>query len=339
VKESYLAAHIIEKEGGLQAILANAARENIRTGTAVLLISGTLSGVVWFVAPRQPIENGRGTYFMFWAGFTLGAILLIRGLNQRRLSRMPTAPSAESSDRSAASDAGARDRTPSDSLARFLTADDLDDLMRIASDLPELNANDLAVVRAVIHDWQPQQAVANLLFHARLIPADIRVASMLRGLTERDRPYLKLASTAGLQSMERSDIAPTDAAAIQDRLLELIEADRSIISSRASVAIESWLDGTRAPALCRLLSHPNEAAAHNLLAWLIRHVDPVELAPLLGTSDLAAEKLQSAIRDADEYRRCRDAGVTFTRASSYLFSYIPNLCDFREDTGKKPRAR
>ena len=209
---------------------------------------------------------------------------------------------------------------------------------RIASELPELNANDVAVVREVLHDWQPQQAVANLLFHPRLIPPDIRVASILRGLTESDRSDLKLASTAGLQSMERSDIPPSDAAVIRDRLLELIEGDRSIISSRASVSIESWLDSVSAPAVCRLLNHPNATTGHNLLAWLIRHFEPAELVPLLETSELAPEKLQSAIRDTDEYKRCREAGVTFTRASSYFFGYIPNLCEFREDDGKKPGA-
>lgn len=224
----------------------------------------------------------------------------------------------------------ARERIPTDSLARFLAAEDLDDLMRIASELPELSANDVAVVREVLHDWQPQQAVANLLFHSRLIPPDIRVATILRGLTERDRPYLKLASTAGLQLMERSDIAPSDAAVIRDRLLELIEGDGHIISSRASVSIEGWLDSSSAPVVCRLLDHSNETVGHNLLAWLIRHIDPAELVPLLETSDLAPEKLQSAIRDADEYKRCRDGGVKFTRASSYFFGYIPNLCEFRE---------
>jgi hypothetical protein len=232
----------------------------------------------------------------------------------------------------------ARKGTPSDTLARFLAAEDLDDVMKIASELPELSPSDVAVVREVLHDWQPQQAVANLLFHSRLIPPDIRVATILRGLTERDRPYLKLASTAGLQSMECSDIAPSDAAVIRDRLLELIEGDRSIISSRASVSIEGWLDSASAPAVCRLLNHPDETTGHNLLAWLIRHIDPAELAPLLETSNLASEKSQGAIRDADEYKRCRDAGVTFTRASSYFFGYIPNLCEFREDDGKKPGA-
>ena len=106
MKESYLAAHIIEKEGGLQAILANAARKNIRTGTALLLMSGALSGVVSLFAPQEPLENGRGTYFVFLGGFTLGAILLIKGLNQRRFLRIPTVPSPRSSDRSAAPDAG-----------------------------------------------------------------------------------------------------------------------------------------------------------------------------------------------------------------------------------------
>ena len=107
--------------------------------------------------------------------------------------------------------------------------------------------------------------------------------------------------------MERSDFHLPDAAVIRDRLLELIEGDRSIISSRASVSIESWLDSVSAPAVCRLLNHPNETTGHNLLAWLIRHIDPVELAQLLETSYLEPEKLQSAIRDTDESGVARQA--------------------------------
>jgi hypothetical protein len=229
-------------------------------------------------------------------------------------------------------------RTPIDPLARLLAAEDLDDLMRIASELPELSPNDVAVVREVIQDWRPQQAVANLLFHSRLIPPDIRVATILRGLAERDRPYLTVAATVGLQSMEPSDLAPRDASVIRDQLLHLIEVDRSILSSRASVSIENWLDSANASAVCGLLNHPDETVAHNLMAWLIRHVDPAELTPLLETSALAPEKLRSAIRDADEYKRCREAGVTFTRASSYLFGYIPNLCEFPQDAVKKSHA-
>ncbi len=89
IKESYLAAHILEKEGGPEALLANAARKNIRTGTALLLMSGGLSAFVSLFAPQESPQSERGTYSMFLGGFTIGAILLIRGLSQRRLRRMP----------------------------------------------------------------------------------------------------------------------------------------------------------------------------------------------------------------------------------------------------------
>jgi hypothetical protein len=218
----------------------------------------------------------------------------------------------------------------SDSLARFLEADDLDDLQKIRSELPELDQNDASVVRDVIQAWREPQAIANLLFNPGVIPPDIRVATVLRGLNEYDRRYLKLAAVVGLQSIQPSAIAPSDVAIIRDRLLQIIEVEHSIISSRASVSIETWLDSSTAPAVCRLLNHSNETVRNNLLAWLITHVDVVKLTPLLESSDLVPEKVRSVIRDADEYKRCRDAGVMFTRASSYLFSYIPNLSGFRD---------
>ena len=225
----------------------------------------------------------------------------------------------------------AREGTPGDGLARFLLAEDLDDLNRLASELRELSAEDVAVVREVIQGWKPQQAVANLLFHTRLIPSDIRVATMLRALTDRDRPYLRLASAVGLQSMDHAEIARQDATLIAAGLLQLIEADPSIVSSRASVSIETWLDPASAPAVSRLLNHPNDTASHNLLAWLIRHVDATELGPLLLASELPPEKVRSAIADVEEYAKCRDAGVPFTRASAYLYGYIPNLSECPQD--------
>ena len=215
-------------------------------------------------------------------------------------------------------------------LKRFVAADDLDDLLKAASELRGLGPDDAAVVRRIVENWRPQQAVANLLFHACLIPADVRVAAILRAMNDCDQPYLKLAATVGLASVEPREVAPGDAAIIRGLLLELIEADDSILSSRASVSIDSWLDASSSPAVCQLLNHANETVRHNLLAWLIRHVNPVELRSLLEASELPPESLRSANRDVDEYRACLEAGVRFTLASSYLFSYISNLCEFPE---------
>jgi hypothetical protein len=226
----------------------------------------------------------------------------------------------------------------SDALKRFLAADDLDDLLRVASALPGLAPDDAAVVRRIIENWRPQQAVANLLFHPHLVPSDVRVAAILRAMNECGQPYLKLAATVGLASVEPRDIAPGDAAVIRSLLLKLIEADDSILSSRASVSIDSWLDASSSTAVCRLLNHANETVAHNLLAWLIRHVDPVELRSLLEASELPPASMRRAIRDVGEYRACLEAGASFTRASSYFFSYIPNLSEFPDNSREESRT-
>ncbi len=216
----------------------------------------------------------------------------------------------------------------SDALARFLAAGDLDDLLRIASELPALDVNDATVVGEVISEWRAHQAVANLLFHPTAIPVEVRTAALLRGLGEDARPYLKLAAIVGLQSTQPSAIAPDDVTLVRERLLQIIAADESVISSRASVTIDSWLDSSSAAQVCRLLDHPNQTVAHNLLAWLIRHVDPAELTGLLNSSDIEPERLRHAIRDLDEYKRSCQAGESFTPVSSYLFTYIPNLSEF-----------
>jgi hypothetical protein len=212
----------------------------------------------------------------------------------------------------------------SETLARFLAAQDLDDLLHIALELPPLDQNDQAVVQVILQDWRPAQAVANLLFHVDKIPEDLRGAAVLRGLNDQSQPYFQLAATAGLQSLEPAALHSAEAATIRKRLLQILQTD-SLVAARASVTVDGWLDASFAPPLCRLLDHPNETVRHNLLAWLILHVEPVDLIPQLENSGARPETLAGAIRDVREYARCRRAGVEFTRASSYFYSYMPNL--------------
>ena len=94
-------------------------------------------------------------------------------------------------------------------LARLLRSDDLEELAGLAADY-EPSAADEQAVGAVLAEWSDVQAVANLLMYPRLIPADKRVAALVRGLCD-DEGYLRLAAAVGVGQLPPEDLDDDDA--------------------------------------------------------------------------------------------------------------------------------
>ncbi len=65
----------------------------------------------------------------------------------------------------------------------FLRATELDSLAQLRDGIDAAALADADPrIREVIATWTDRQALANLLMHAGLIPADLRVAALVRGL-------------------------------------------------------------------------------------------------------------------------------------------------------------
>lgn len=69
-------------------------------------------------------------------------------------------------------------------LRRSLAAGDLDLVMRALMLAGEITDADRETMRPVIQAWNDTQAVANLLIHPHLMPADLRLPALLRALAE-----------------------------------------------------------------------------------------------------------------------------------------------------------
>ena len=215
-------------------------------------------------------------------------------------------------------------------VAASLTAEDVDDLLRIRSHLGSVDDADTGLIRSMLVEWRNTQAVANLLFHPDLIPADIRVNSILRGLDERSRRYLVLAAAVGLQSIEPSVLTPDGAASIRERLLRIVASDESIIASRVSVSIQPFLAKSDARVVLGLLGHPNETVRHNLLAWLLKMYfseESDDLRRVIQATELSTDTRESVSGRIAEYAKARREG-TFSPLGSTLLGYIPNLNEF-----------
>ncbi len=154
-------------------------------------------------------------------------------------------------------------------METFLFSKDLDELLESRQAIKALDQDDEAVVRAVLKEWSNPQSVSNLLFHPSLIPADIRVASLFRGLAERGVMYYVLASIVGFGGMvpELSKAEREEVAAI---LLDFLPNSTGVLAQRASVTLSGVAREADAPKIFSLLEHADETARHNLRAWLFR---------------------------------------------------------------------
>jgi hypothetical protein len=218
-------------------------------------------------------------------------------------------------------------------LEEFLGAEDLDDLLRARQRIASLDTGEASAVRSMLQRWEDPQAVSNLLFHPALIPEDIRLASLFRGLAERRVAYYVLAAVVGFQGIDAAGMAAEDRARVVDELLAVIRETRGILAQRASVSVQRFLAESDAPRVFALWAHPDDAAWHNLRAWLFRTFQALGTEPFAeaaSRSGLSQEAQRRLVEDFTELVAKPSEG--FDSRLCELFGYIPNLRDIRRDT-------
>lgn len=77
-KDSYLAAHVVQKAGGLQSFLQQQSRHNIQQGAAFIGVGAAMTGAIYYWTESHPP-------LLIWAAIFWGSVKLARGANQRRL--------------------------------------------------------------------------------------------------------------------------------------------------------------------------------------------------------------------------------------------------------------
>lgn len=212
-------------------------------------------------------------------------------------------------------------------LKDFLEAEDLDDLLEARSKLRQLDEKDIKKIRSILQRWNSPQAVSNLLFHPHLIPEDIRTTCLLKGLREKKNPYYILASVVGLQGIDPTGFSKEQRKAIKECLISALNVSEGIISARASVTIYDYLSLEDASSAFELLSHPNEAARHNILCWLIRTMeesDPRTFISTANSSNIPEGVRKEAIEKFQEHLRQKEIGEC-SLFGTQLYAYIPNL--------------
>jgi hypothetical protein len=171
------------------------------------------------------------------------------------------------------------------------------------------------------------------LFHPALIPEDIRLASLFRGLDERRVGYYVLAAVVGFQSIDPSRVTAEDQRRVVEELLAVIRETRGILAQRASVSIQQFLNEDDAPRVFALWAHPDDTVWHNLRAWLYRTFQArgVEsFAAAVHLSGLAEEVQRRLVEDFTELVTDPPEGLESRLCK--LYGYIPNLRDVEQGT-------
>jgi hypothetical protein len=165
-------------------------------------------------------------------------------------------------------------------LQAFLQTTELDDLAHIANQLDPTTSEIQSSIVQVIHQWQPTQAIANLLMYPMLLPAELRRDALFKGLQAPERSYLTLAAIVGLQRYI-SELSEADQGLITKQLFEIMLQSRPPISAQASVLLFDCCQAEDADGIISLINHPSDMVKHNVLVTLIETIGLSQLEQLI----------------------------------------------------------
>jgi succinate dehydrogenase flavin-adding protein (antitoxin of CptAB toxin-antitoxin module) len=217
----------------------------------------------------------------------------------------------------------------SKNLEIFFEIEELDDLLKARSKLRSLDEKDMEKIRRILEKWENPQAVSNLLIHPSLIPEDIRISYLLKGLEERRNPYYILASIVGFQNIHTTGLSIEDIRKVKENLILTLKISSGVLSQRASVSIYKFLSSEDSPMMCELLSHPDDTTRHNILCSLIRNMNETDSESFIlmaNNSNIPEHRKKETVDKIQQYFKQKEKGK-FSSLNTFLYTYVPNLKD------------
>lgn len=207
----------------------------------------------------------------------------------------------------------------SPALQAVLAAVDLDVLADRVESLGAPDDTDASVVRHVVAQWSDQQALANLLLHPAVLPHDVRVPALLRGLMTGG--YLTLAAAVGAGRLPARAVDARQRVQLVQALLDTVVTTVGTTARRAATALRPLVSAADADELVELLGHPDPVVRADLEQALVSRLSPAELREAL---DSAAPAVAAVAR-----RHLAQDGVDLDSPSppalARTLSWIPDL--------------
>lgn len=153
--------------------------------------------------------------------------------------------------------------------------EDLDYARRLVKSLDSSCEYDELMIRNILNNnWDTEpQMVSNLLHFPNVIPKDIRLQSLVRGLKEIEKSYYVLAASHGLSSLDLKSENENQLKQIKEQLKE------TTMKPQGDIAIHAFM------ALGKLLHHPQDTEyvlhflhsakstlQYNALTWVLTNV-------------------------------------------------------------------
>ena len=174
--------------------------------------------------------------------------------------------------------------------------------------------------------------------YPEMIPKEIRVRYIIKGLNEPKTSYFVLAAIVGLQRIKIEKIAEDQQSQIIDRLVWISIEDKGVLADRASIFLADKIVSFKlnhASSIVRLLNHPSELVKHNILVALIPLVGLENMRKFLKTAitsnwlsekgrEFAEDKIY-AIKGFSDDNKVDMSQFDLGSLNTSWLSYIPNL--------------
>lgn len=214
-------------------------------------------------------------------------------------------------------------------LGPFLLAGDVNQAAMFAVHcFQEISDHDMEVIKKILEcNWEDElQIVANLLQNPFLIPEDIRIDCLIRGLNDIDTPYYILSAALGVQRLQLNE---TDELELLKCLRSVVFNEQGVISMRAFIALQPHLKyPTDNDLFVKILNMPKSSLHDSALSWMVLQTnDKKDLLSALQKGNVPDHLVSMAEKKMDEHCESLAHGEE-SPVSIEVFDYIPNLIDF-----------
>jgi hypothetical protein len=224
------------------------------------------------------------------------------------------------------------EQSPS-SFVRFLGTGDLDELLALRQEIGDEPATgrDARAIATVLDGWTDVQALANLLMHPSLIPAERRHSELMRGLDDVETPYIRIAAVIGVGDLQLGATTDVERHRFVHTLLDLIRSEDNLCADRGSFSLVWLMRQPDAPDVIECLAHPSDRVRHNIVQGLLEQLGSSGLKALLTEPGFVDPQVQAAGLAA-----VHDAGIDLDVAADdqlrpLILTYVPNLEDYEPD--------
>ena len=162
--------------------------------------------------------------------------------------------------------------------------------------------SDETIIRNIVKNgWdEEEQVISNLLQSPFLVPEDIRISTIIRGLEDDEMPYFILSACLGIQRVKLKD---DDMERLQKLLRKAVFNEHGAVCMRAFITLNPFLKYPEDNQLFIDILNTKKSPLHETaLSWLVLHVsDKQELLKLLNDGHVKDSLVLDAVKKIDDH--------------------------------------